>query len=86
MTHEKMQETIEVLESKLLDAQVECNIRGNRIADLERQLHEANSKIRELEVGTQALRTLSIESEEEESFDPRESGVFRYRDNWSNAR
>ena len=81
---ESLRKKVEALESKLLDAQIDINMKNNRISDLERQLREAQFKIRELEVGTQTMRTLTLEGEEE-SFDPRESGVF-HKDTWSNAR
>ncbi len=81
---EELQTQIDALESKLMDARIDLNMKDNRIRDLERQLREAQFKIRELEIGTQTMRTLALQ-DEEESFDPRESGVFN-KDTWSNAR
>jgi hypothetical protein len=75
---------IDELESKLMDARIEMNMKDLRIKELERQLAEARYEIRNLEINTQTMRTLSLEGEEE-SFDPRESGIFR-KDTWSNAR
>lgn len=83
-TQEVLQYRVQVLESKLLDAQVDRNMQKNRIEELERQLREAHHKIRELELGTQTMRTLAIAGEEE-SFNPRESGVF-HKDAWKGVR
>ena len=81
---ESLRKKVEALESKLMDAQIDSNMKDNRIRDLERQLREAQFKIRELEMGTQTMRTLALQ-EEEQTFDPRESGVF-HKDTWRGAR
>ena len=84
MTHDELELKIDTLERKLMDAHIDINMKDERIAELEKQIREYRFQIRELEVGTQTMRTLALE-EEEETFDPRESGVF-HKDTWSNAR
>jgi hypothetical protein len=84
MTQNELQAKIDSLESKLMDAKIDCNMKDGRIAELEKQVCEYRFQIRELEIGTQTMHTLKLE-EEEETFDPRESGVF-HKDTWSNAR
>lgn len=81
---ESLRRKVESLESKLMDAHVDLNMKDARISELEKQLREAQFKIRELEMGTQTMRTLALQ-EEEDSFDPRESGVF-HKDTWRGAR
>ena len=84
MTQEELELKIDSLERKLIDAQIDINMKDDRISELEKQIREYRFQIRELEIGTQTMRTLALE-EEEETFDPRESGVF-HKDTWSNAR
>ena len=84
MTRTELELKIDALENKLMDAKIDCNMKDERIAELEKQVREYRFQIRELEIGTQTMRTLKLE-QEEETFDPRESGIF-HKDTWSNAR
>ena len=72
---ENLVEEINVLQGKLISARVDMNIKDARIEELEKQLRKAHSAIRELEIGTQTMQTLSLQ-EEEEDFDPRQTGAF----------
>ena len=81
---EELQTRIDELESQLMDARIDGNMKDQRIKELETQVREYRFQIREMEIGTQTMRTLALEGDEE-SFDPRESGVF-HKDAWSNAR
>ena len=78
-----LNEQIEHLESQLMDAKIDLNMKDARIKDLEKQLRKAQFAIRELEIGTHTMRVLSLK-EEEESFDPRETGTFKSP--WERAR
>lgn len=75
---------IDVLQRKLIDAKVDLNIKDDRIRTLEKELRVAQFAVRELEIGTHTMRTLAL-AEEEESFDPRQTGAFD-SDIWSKAK
>jgi len=83
MTLEAHNEKIDQLQRELIDARVDINIKDERIRELEKQLRKAQFAIRELEIGTQTMRTLAL-AEDEESFDPYATGEFR-ADRWRNA-
>jgi hypothetical protein len=72
---EDLVEEINVLQRELINAKVDLNIKDGRIRELETQLRKAQFAIRELEIGTQTMQTLSLQ-EEEENFDPRQTGAF----------
>ena len=74
-TFEKLNEQIDVLHRKLIDAKVDLNIKDERIRVLEKELKVAQFAVRELEIGTHTMRTLALEADEE-SFDPRQTGAF----------
>ena len=76
--------TIDQLERELIDARVDINIKDERIRVLEKELRQAQFALRELEIGTQTMRTLTLEGDEE-SFDPRATGSFK-TDAWRKAR
>ena len=84
---ESLRRKVESLESKLMDAQIDLNMKDTRIRELENDLAEARAQIREYEVGTQTMRKLRIlgESEDDTGFDPRDSGVF-HTDAWKGVR
>lgn len=84
MTLEDHNEKIDKLQRELIDARVDINIKDERIRELEKRLREAHQAIRELEIGTQTMQTLSLEGEEE-SFDPYATGEFS-TNRWRNAR
>ncbi|MHA1289353.1 MAG: hypothetical protein ACTSPB_18350 [Candidatus Thorarchaeota archaeon] len=75
---------IDVLQRKLIDAKVDINIKDERIRTLEKELRVAQFAVRELEIGTHTLRTLALENDEED-FDPRQTGTFS-KDAWSKVR
>ena len=79
-----LSEQIEHLESQLLDARIDVNMKDARIKTLEEDLRKVHARIRELEIGTQTMQTLALE-EVEEGFDPRASGTFN-SSIWSKAR
>ena len=83
MTLEEHNLKIDQLQRELIDLRVDVNIKDDRILELEKQLRQAHFAIRELEIGTQTMRTLAL-AEDEASFDPRESGIF-HKDTWRNA-
>ena len=83
-TFEKLNEQIDVLQRKLIDAKVDLNIKDERIRVLEKELRVAYFKIREFEIGTQTMQTLSLQ-EDEDSFDPRQTGTFN-SDVWRKTR
>ena len=75
MTEQELQGKIHALESQLVDAKVDLNISEDKRRQLEKELAEANARIRELERDTMTVQTLSLEGEEQD-FDPRETGRF----------
>jgi len=83
MTIEAHNEQIDALQRELIDARVDINIKDERIQELEKQLRKAQFAIRELEIGTQTMRTLALQ-EEEDSFDPYSTGKFK-TDVWSRS-
>jgi hypothetical protein len=85
MIYDELLDRIDALESKLMDANVDMNIKDQHIRQLENDLAAARAQIREYEVGTQTMRTLALVDEVEENFDPRESGVF-HTDSWRGVR
>lgn len=76
--------TIDQLERELIDARVDINIKDERIRELEKQLRNAHAALRELEIGTQTMRTLAL-VEDEDVFNPRQTGTFR-TDAWNKVR
>lgn len=87
MTQIELQAQIDALESKLMDANVDMNIKDQRIRQLENDLAAARAQIRDYEVGTQTMRKLQIlgDSDDDNGFDPRQSGVYR-KDTWEKVR
>jgi hypothetical protein len=81
---ENLVEEINVLQGKLIDAKVDMNIKDERIRVLEKELRVAQFAVRELEIGTMTMQTLSLQ-EEEEDFDPRQTGTFS-SDAWKRTR
>lgn len=80
-TVETLNDQVDALQRKLIDAKVDLNIKDERIRVLEKQLREAHSALRELEIGTQTMRTLAL-VEDEDAFDPRQTGTFN-KNVWS---
>ena len=76
--------TIDQLERELIDARIDINIKDERIRVLERELREAHTALRELEIGTQTMRTLALVDDEDE-FNPRQTGAFN-KNVWSKTR
>lgn len=76
--------TIDQLERELIDARVDINIKDERIRWLEKQLRNAHAALRELEIGTQTMRTLAL-VEDEDAFDPRQTGAFN-KNTWNKVR
>ena len=81
-----MNERIKELEAQIeryktiaIGLKVDLNIRDERIRDLERELLNERRQVRSLEVGTQTIAKLEIlgESEDDDGFDPRQTGTFR---------
>ena len=87
MTEHELHGKINALESQLIDAKVDLNISEEKVRELEKELKEANARIRELECDTMTVQTLSLEElqVEDESFDPRATGCFN-KDAWGNVR
>lgn len=83
-TIKTLNDQVDALQRKLIDAKVDLNIKDARILELEKRLREAHSALRELEIGTQTMRTLALEGDEED-FDPRQTGTFS-KDAWSKVR
>jgi predicted RNase H-like nuclease (RuvC/YqgF family) len=83
-TIKTLNDQVDALQRKLIDAKVDLNIKDERIRELEKRLREAHSALRELEIGTQTMRTLALEGDEED-FDPRQTGTFS-KDAWSKVR
>ncbi len=75
----ELEDTIERLKRIAVDLKVDLNIRDARIRKLERQLLEERRQVRSLEVNTQTVQKLEIlgDSEDDNGFDPRETGQFR---------
>ena len=80
-----MNERIRELEAQIerykniaIGLKVDLNIRDARIRDLERQLLDESRQVRSLELNTQEVKKLEILelSEDEEGFDPYETGQF----------
>ncbi len=84
MTEQELHARIASLESQLVDAKVDLNISEDKVRQLEKELAEANARIRQLERDTMTIQTLSLEGDED-NFNPRESGVFN-KDAWSKVR
>ena len=84
MTVTAHHDEIDRLQRELIDARVDLNIKDERIRELEAKLRKAQFAIRELEIGTQTMRTLAL-AEEEDSFDPRATGEFK-TDLWRHRR
>ena len=84
MTLEDHNAKIDALQRELIDARVDLNIRDERIRELEEALRKARFQIRELEIGTLTMQTLTLE-EDEEDFDPRATGTFN-KNIWSKTR
>ena len=76
MTEQELHAKIHALEGQLVDAKVDLNISEDKRRKLERELADANRRIRELERDTMAVQTLSLEGDEED-FNPYETGRFR---------
>lgn len=76
--------TIDQLERELIDVRVDINIKDERIRGLEKQLRNAHTALRELEIGTQTMRTLAL-VEDEDVFNPRQTGAFN-KNIWSKTR
>ena len=87
MTEQELRSRIDALENQLIDAKVDLNISEEKRRQLEKELMEANARIRELERDTMTVQTLSLEElqVEDESFDPRATGRFN-KDAWGNVR
>jgi len=68
------------------DLKVDLNIRDARIRDLERELLNERRQVRSMEIGTQTIRKLEIlgESEDDNGFDPRQTGTFKCQ--WGKVR
>jgi chromosome segregation ATPase len=75
MTEQELQAQVNALESQLIDAQVDLNISEDKVRKLEKELAEANARIRELERDTMTIQTLSLD-DEDANFDPRNTGQF----------
>ena len=57
---------------------VDLNMRDARIRDLERQLEDERRQVRSLEVNTQTVQKLELlgNSDDDDGFDPRQTGTF----------
>ena len=75
---EELEQEIDLLEGKLIDAQVDINMKDTQILQLEKDLAAARAEIREYEVGTRTMRTLAIlgEDADEKGIDPYNTGEF----------
>ena len=75
MTEQELHAKIDALEGQLIDARVDLNISEDKVRKLERELAEANARIRQLERDTVTVQTLSLD-DEDATFDPRNTGQF----------
>ena len=87
MSNEKLVERLDVLEREVIDLKVDCNIKDERIRQLEKDLASARRQIREYEVGTQTMRKLQIlgNSDDDTGYDPYGSANDRPKP-WEKAR
>lgn len=76
----ELEDQIDRLRRIAIDLKVTINIRDAKIRDLERELLVESRQVRSLELNTheiQQLEILDLSVEEEESFDPYETGQFK---------
>jgi len=80
-----MNEKIRELEAQIeryktiaIGLKVDLNIRDARIRELERELMNERRQVRSLEVNTRTVQKLEIlgDSEDDDGFDPRQTGTF----------
>lgn len=74
MTEQELHARVASLEAQLVDAKVDLNISEDKRRQLEKELAEANRRIRELERDTMTIQTLSLEGDDD--FNPRNTGQF----------
>lgn len=79
MDTKALQAEIDRLQGQLIDVKVDLNIEQQRTEQLERDLAEARAQVKAYELGTQTMRKLRIlgESDDDNGYDPRETGQFR---------
>lgn len=83
----ELEDQIDRLRRIAIDLKVTINIRDAKIRDLERELLTERRQVRSMEVGTQTMEKLAIlgESEDDNGFDPRQTGTFS-KDIWNKVR
>jgi len=86
----ELQDQIDRLRRVAISLKVTINIRDATIRDLERELFNERNQVKSIELNTHEIQQLEIldldlSMEEEESFDPYETGQYKSRP-WEKAR
>ena len=83
-TVDELNEQVDALQRELIGARVDLNIKDDRIRTLEKELRVARFAVRDMEIGTHTMQTLTLEADESD-FDPYATGEYN-TNRWRNAR